>query len=467
MDLILLMIAAYVVVQLGIGILVSRGINTEQDYLIAGRKLGYGLTTFTIFATWFGAETCIGAAGAIYTHGLSGGTADPLGYSLCIIFMGVFFAIPLWKLRLTTIGDFFRLRFGDRVERLAVILLIPASLLWAAAQVRGFGQILAVSSGLDVDWMIAAAAGIVIAYTVYGGLIAAVWTDLIQGGVLIGGLVALFVLVFADHGWYLVSSIDADRLDLFPYQVTGWLSIIEAWAIPIIGSVTSAELLTRAIAARSSSVAQRSALMAGGLYLLIGLIPVILGLVGVLLLPELADPEELLPQLARQYFPGIFYAIFVGALVSAILSTVDSTLLVAASLLSHNVIVPLFNSRLDESARISIARANVLLFGCLAYVLAMHADGVYALVIEASAFGSAGTVVVITMGLFTQYGAVRAATGALLGGVVSWVIGAYMLNLEIPYLTSLVVALLCYFLGAIADKAKGQALHSQVKGYGA
>ncbi|MCS6925295.1 MAG: hypothetical protein NZ578_05270 [Candidatus Binatia bacterium] len=74
---VLLGVLGYVLVQLLIGLLVSRRVTTQADYLLAGRSLGPGLATFTLFATWFGAETCIGSAGAIYAEGLSGGSADP------------------------------------------------------------------------------------------------------------------------------------------------------------------------------------------------------------------------------------------------------------------------------------------------------------------------------------------------------------------------------------------------------
>jgi len=79
MSPVLIGILAYVLVQLLIVVLVARRIRGENDYLLAGRRFGVGLATFTIFATWFGAETCIGAAGAVYQGGLSGSTADPFG----------------------------------------------------------------------------------------------------------------------------------------------------------------------------------------------------------------------------------------------------------------------------------------------------------------------------------------------------------------------------------------------------
>ena len=54
---------AYLALQLGIGVWISRRIRTESDYLLAGRNLGYTLATFSIFATWFGSETIMGSAG--------------------------------------------------------------------------------------------------------------------------------------------------------------------------------------------------------------------------------------------------------------------------------------------------------------------------------------------------------------------------------------------------------------------
>jgi Na+/proline symporter len=83
MSLLLAGILAYVVGQLVVGFVVSRRVRSYDDYLLAGRRFGYSLGIFSTFATWFGAETCIGAAGAMYAVGLSAGSSDPFGYSIC------------------------------------------------------------------------------------------------------------------------------------------------------------------------------------------------------------------------------------------------------------------------------------------------------------------------------------------------------------------------------------------------
>jgi SSS family transporter len=461
LNLLLFGVLAYVLVQFAIGMYVSRRIHTEADYLVAGRSLGYTLATFTIFATWFGAETCIGAAGAIYENGLSGGSSDPFGYGVTLLFMGAVFAVPLWRRKLTTLADLFRQRYSTGIERLAVVLMVPTSVLWAAAQIRAFGQVLAASSGLDVSWMILLAAMLVIAYTFFGGLLADAWTDVVQGIGLMIGLLVLAVAVFGTEGTALFTRIDPERFRLFGDEEVSWLAVVEDWAIPIVGSVVAAELVVRVIATRSPQVAQRSTLLAGGVYLLFGLIPASIGLIGVALVPELADPEQILPMVAQQYLPPLLYAFFAGALVSAMLSTVDSTLLVASSLVSHNVIVPL-RPDMPERRKVWIARAGVATFGAIAYGLALTAEGVYALVEDASAFGSAGIVVVVVMGLFTRRGGVRSAASALLTGIAVWILGAYILAFPYPYITSLAAALIAYLTVSYIEPPARMYAHAPV-----
>ena len=201
MNLLVAAIFAYVALQMLIGVLVSRSIRTEDDYLLAGRQLGPALATFSIFATWFGAETCVGSAGAVYQTGLSATRADPFGYALVIVILAAVFAGPLWRAQITTLGDLFRRRYSPRVEQVAVVLMIPTSILWAGAQIRAFGQVLAsASDGMSASVGIAVATVTVLVYTIFGGLLADAWTDLLQGIVLAVGLLVVTALVVNGLG---------------------------------------------------------------------------------------------------------------------------------------------------------------------------------------------------------------------------------------------------------------------------
>jgi Na+/proline symporter len=451
----LVAITIYIIAQLTIGAWVSRRIRTEADYILAGRSLGYGLAVFTIFATWFGAETCIGAAGAVYENGLTGGSADPFGYTLCLVLMGAFFAVPLWRRKLTTMADLFRSRYSINVERLAVLLMVPTSLLWGAAQIRAFGQVISASSSLEVSITITIAAAVVVIYTMSGGLLADAITDLVQGIALIIGLVILLIAVLANGGIEAARAIDPAKLQLFGGGDVPWIEVVESWAIPVFGSVVAAELISRVIAARSPAVAQRSCFIASGMYLAVGLIPVVLGLIGAQLITGLEDPEQILARLALERLSPVLYAIFAGALISAILSTVDTTLLVSASMVSHNLILPL-RPGLSEAQKVRTARIGVLVFGIIAYGMAISAEGVYALVEQASAFGSAGIFVIVVFGLFTSLGGAGSAIAALLVGVAVWVVGSYVLALPYAYIAALLSATAAYVLVALVERFTGR-----------
>jgi Na+/proline symporter len=446
---VLIGIGAYLVVQFAIGMLVSRRIASESDYLVAGRRLGVTLAAFSIFATWFGAETVVGAAGSIYSDGLSGGSADPFGYGLCLLVLGIAVAAPLWRRKYTTFGDLFRERYSPGVERLAVLLMVPTSVLWAAAQIRAFGQVVSASSDLEVNVAITAAAAFVVVYTVAGGLLADVVTDFVQSIGVVVGLVILFLVVGGANGGIaaLVSQIDVERLELFSTADATPLELVEAWAVPVCGSLLAVELLSRILGCKSAATARNATLIGAGLYLTVGIIPVTLGLAGPTLVPGLEEPEQLVALLAQQHLSTVVYVLFAGALISAILSTVDSCLLAAASLVSHNLVVPL-SPKLTEREKVLTARLGVAVFGGIAYVIALHAGGIYELVATASAFGSAGIFVVGLFGLFGRIGGAASAYAALAAGVLVWAAGEYWLQWSTPYITAVAAALAAYLLAA-------------------
>jgi Na+/proline symporter len=153
---------------------------------------------------------------------------------------------------------------------------------------------------------------------------------------------------------------------------------------------------------------------------------------------------------AQALLPTLFFAIFAGGLVAAILSTVDSTLLVSSGLMSHNLIVPVFRVS-QERTKVVIARAGVMVFGLMAYVQAIRAEGVFELVEEASAFGSAGVLITVCFGLFSKMGGPVAATLTLSIGVVAYV-GATTAGFAYPYLLSLSSALLTYVTVSVLER---------------
>jgi SSS family solute:Na+ symporter len=451
MNLILLGVVAYVVAQLVLGLLVSARIRSEQDYLLAGRSLGLPFAAFSVFATWFGAESCVSASAKVYQHGLAGAAVDPFAYGACLLVMGTFFAAPLWKRGFTTLADLFRQRYSVGVERVAVLLMVPTSILWAAAQIRAFGQVFDSTAGVGMQVGICIGAAVAILYTATGGLRADVATDFFQGIFIIIGMIVLCTLVVSESGGFAkaFASVGRERLSLF--DGGGFWEQMEKWAVPVCGSLAAQELVSRILAAKCPSTAQKASLCGGALYILVGLMPVAIGLLSAVQLPRLSEPEQLLSLLAQKHLSPMLQVFFLGALVSAILSTVDSTLLAAAALTSHNLIIPCFK-QMEEKAKVNIARVGVLVAGLVALALALESDSIHELVQSASSFGSAGIFVVTAMGLFTRVGGSRAAMSAMVGATAVWCAGTWIVTIPLAYLASLFGAVFVYFTVAWFEK---------------
>src|SRR5262249_18553421 len=115
----------------------------------------------------------------------------------CLLLMGAVYAVALRKTGAVTLGDVFRDRFSPWVERLVVLMTVPASILWGAAQIRAMGQVLSSLSSFRLELTIPFAAIVVVVYTVSGGIKADVVTDFVQGIGLILGLALL--------GWAVVT----------------------------------------------------------------------------------------------------------------------------------------------------------------------------------------------------------------------------------------------------------------------
>jgi Na+/proline symporter len=443
-----LLIVFYVIVQIFIGVYLSRKIKNEADYFVGGRRVSFFLVSFSLFATWFGAETCLGSSGAVYEIGLSGSRADPFGFSLCLFLMGFFLAGQLRKRNYLTLADFIRDRYGRVAEKLVVWVMIPSSIIWGAAQLRAFGQILSVSTALPLDLMICFSAILVITYTVLGGLLGDIYTDLIQGLIVVGSLITLAIVVLTRVPDLpaIFRQMPADRWQILGVGESIW-ERLDRWAVPVLGSLVVQEAISRFLAARNPREAVRACHTAGGIYFFTGLIPLFLGFIGPWLLPGLTDREQFLVVLSHQYLPGILSVIFLGAMISAILSTVDSILLACAALFSHNFLLPILGIK-KEKTKVLVGRTTVVITGLIALAIALGGNRIYDLVLLAAAFGTSGVLVITMFGLYSRFNSEQAALVTLVGGLVLTPIFQLVLKFRAPFLLSVTSCLLLFVLSS-------------------
>ncbi len=401
----------------------ARGrIHDHEDYLVAGRSLSFPLATATLFATWFGAGTLLAAADEVRSEGLAAAALDPLGAGTCLLLAGLFFAAPLWRMKLLTLSDFFACRFGARAERLSAILIVPGYTGWIAAQFVALAAMLELYFGLDARLGILLVAAIGTGYTLLGGMWSVTLTDALQLGLLVVGLVTLAVGVLVELGGPLVGVLrivdetPASMLQPIPVDALapflGWLGLFCAGAL---GNLPGQDLTQRIFSARSANVARAACLCAGIGYLVLGCAPIMLGLAANLLLPE-SQATSILPALASLFMNPWVAVIFVVTLMSAVLSTIDSALLAPASVIANNLV----RRGGEGAASLSVDRWAVFGVAVCSTGVALLGENAYSLLEGAYEIGLVSLLIPLAFGLASPRGGEGAALAAMGVGTGLW-----------------------------------------------
>ncbi|HVJ12934.1 MAG TPA: sodium:solute symporter, partial [Burkholderiales bacterium] len=179
-------VVLYLLLTIGIGLWAAGRVHNSKDYVVAGRSLPLYMSAATVFATWFGAETVLSVSATYAKDGLGGIIADPFGASFCLLFVALFFARAFYRMDLLTIGDFYKKRYGKTVEVITSVAITASYLGWTSAQLTALGLVFSVLSGgtIDLTTGILIGAGIVVFYTIFGGMWSVAITDLFQSVVI-------------------------------------------------------------------------------------------------------------------------------------------------------------------------------------------------------------------------------------------------------------------------------------------
>jgi Na+/proline symporter len=366
-------------------------------------------------------------------EGLRGLVADPFAAVACLVIVGLVFARRFHRLDLLTLGDYFRARY-DRATELVLSLCIAFSYLgWIAAQLVALGLAFNVLSGGAIDTRagIVIGAGIVLVYTMAGGMWSVALTDFFQALVIVAGMlyVAWIVADLAGGAGRVIDSIVAsDRLRFLPEaDVKSVLAWITAALIVMLGSIPQQDVLQRVMSAKTEAAAARASILGGVLYFAIAAVPIFLvsaaALIDAPMVERLIgeDYQLILPTLILERTPLAVQVLFFGALISAILSTAGGALLAPAVALAENVIRPLAKPR-DDRALLRMMRLTVAVLGVGVTVMALTSKlSIYQLVNESGKVVLVSAFVPLAAGLFWPRATSRGAHWSIAAGLVTWI----------------------------------------------
>jgi SSS family transporter len=454
----LIFIGIYLFITVLIGWYSSKFVKNSQDYVLAGRKMPTFVVASGLFATWFGSETVMGASSEFLSHGLLGVIEDPFGASLCLLLIGLFFARPLYKLKLYTFSDYFSLRFGKKVEVISAFFMIPSYFSWIAAQLIALSIILQSISGLPFVLGVILCASIVLFYTFIGGMWSISITDTIQTILIIGGLLYLSYYFYNQSGGLNVikATIPDDFFRIVPKEsnVNSWLLYFSAWITIGWGSIPQQDVFQRVLSAKSENTAVKGSIISAFMYLTVAFLPLSVVLFGSISHPELlkADNQMFIPELVLAHSNLFVQILFFGALISAILSTCSAAILAPATVVAENIIKPYFGQSLKDKDLLKIMRYSTVVITIIAVSVTFIKTNIYELVGEASALSLVALFIPLVAGLYWKKANKTGATLSMFFGTISWLI-ALNINLGIPpAVFGFVISLLAMFFGSLSSK---------------
>ena len=456
--------------------------HSAKDYLVAGRSLPLYMNVATVFATWFGAETVLSVSATFAKDGLGGIPGDPFGAAACLVIAALLFARLFYRMNLLTIGDFYKLRYGKGVEVLTSVAITLSYLGWTSAQMTALGLVIHVLSGgaLALNDAILLGAGVVMVYTLFGGMWSVAFTDLFQAVVILVGLTLVAVLVgdMAGGPAKVISQASAEgKLQFFPSDSAGWWAMAGAFFAFAFGSIPQQDVFQRMTSAKDEKTAVRGTIIGGLLYFCFAFVPIFIGYAALVAFPELVqlfadeDPrviQRILPDLVLGKMPLWAQVMFFGALLSAILSTASGALLAPTAIFTENVLRP-FVPRMGDRQFLLTLRLVLVSFAAGALLFALNSKStMYEMVQNAYNVTLAGAFVPLVAGAYWKRANTQGALLSIVLGIGTWLLaGQVAPDALVPAnLLGLMASIIGMVLGTLAPtliRHRGESIEAAVR----
>ena len=430
-------VALYLLVTVAIGLWAARRVHNSKDYIVAGRTLPLYMSTALVFATWFGAETVLGVSATYVKEGMRGIVADPFGFSFCLVLIALFFARAFYRMNLLTIGDFYRSRYNKTVEVATSVCITLSYLGWVAAQLTALGVVFHTLSGgaIPLTWGIVLGTGVVLLYTLFGGMWSVAYTDLLQSVIIIVGLIYLAFLLGGAAGGFdrvVTHAAEAGKFEFWPkLEAREVLAFVAAFLTAALGSIPQQDVFQRVTAAKDADTAVRGALLGGFAYFCMAFVPIYLAYCALIIDPKMVAPllageanenQLILPNLIAGHTPFFAQVMFFGALLSAIMSSASGALLAPTTLFTENVLRP-FVPNMSDRQFLLVMRIVLIIFGFAVMVFALLSDAsIYQMVQNAYKVTLVSAFAPLVLGLYWKRSTTTGALFAVVLGIATWLL---------------------------------------------
>ncbi len=444
-------VALYLLVCIGIGWWSLRRTRTTRDFFVAGRRLGVLVTAFAVFSSTMSGFGFVGGPGLVYSMG----TSSLWILASTVLGPAIVLALVARRIRLlaelrecVSLPDIAAARYGSASVRVSVAVVILLGVLgYLATQILAMAIVLqnilrdaGVLPGIGLAGAVAMASAVLIFYSVTGGIVASVYTDLVQGAVMVVAAVLVFATAVStfDGGMAEMSRVIAadDPVAMGAWGTLGMVGGLSWFLVFGIGVAGQPHLITKYMMLRRPGdvrwVVPLSALAYGITALLwIGIGVAMRALVLEGAHPPLASADAASPAFLQNFTHPILAGIVFAALLAAIMSTADAFLNIGTAALVHDIPHALRGRSIPHE--LAWARVTTALLAVAAAGFALASGDLVALL---GAFGwgtfAAGLVPVIAIGLNWKRASAAAANAAIASSLLVN-FGPRLAGVSLPY----------------------------------
>lgn len=438
MDPIMVVVIGYLILLAGLALWSRSETNTLAGYYLAGKKLPYWVVAFSTNATGESGWLLLGLTGMGYLVGAKAYwvvVGEVTGVALSWIYVSRRLKRMSDATDSITVPDVLAARFKDTwhlIRGIAVVIILSMVTVYIAAQMIATGKAVSSFTDFAYDSGIYVGAAIIIAYTFVGGYKAVSYTDVLQGVLMLLGLIIVpLVAIYAGGGWASISSNimaqDPALLDFFSFTndgIAGWVAVISFLGIglPFLGVP---QLLVRYMSCRDDNELKKARWVSVIVMACFGIGAVTAGIAGRALFPGLEDAETIFPVLSTAFFPPLITGVLLVIVLSAIMSTADSLLLLASSAVVRDTMQKILGSNKSDHQLAIYGKVATLLIGVLGVALAFKMEQlVFWLVLFAwSGLGAAFGPVILSILYYKKTTGAGVAAGMSAGFLTSviWV----------------------------------------------
>jgi solute:Na+ symporter, SSS family len=422
-------IVAYLLGMVAMGWWGMRRATTKSEYLVAGRRLGGLMYSGTMSAIVLGGASTVGGVGLGYKFGISGAWLV-LAIGLGILLLSAAYARRISRLKVYTVSEMLDVRYGGNSAPVSGTVMWAYALMLTVTSLGASSTIFHVLFGFDRWASILLAGGIVVLYSVLGGMWSISMTDIVQFVVkTIGILLLLLPFALTKAGGFegMRQRLDAS---FFDFTSIGSETIVTYLVIYTLGLLIGQDIWQRVFTARTPGVATWGGITSGLYCVIYAFAGALIGMATKALYPNLANKDDAFATAVEGLLPTGVRGLVLAAALAALMST-SSGALIASSTVAANDIWPRLTRRANGAKDdVHSNRMFTLVLGIVAIVLAVLIEGVIAALTVAYNLLVGGLLVAIVGGMIWKRGNRQGALASMISGAITVIVVMFTAGLE-------------------------------------